>query len=370
MALACAQDAALLARSYIVPPRFPFGASFPLVMERQPHTCDLYDGVHVRMAGSGNRSICQLFSDGVLMQPEVHTRQVVASFLGDCRMRRIPCRAIDIGANNGWVSGMMLALGVTSLTSVEPQADLANALRDTVRLNCWDRSSVRVLNNAVTLDEQQQGQSISLRYGWRLYHWSQRYRGKNYTVPLVHVGAVFSELWYDFVKIDVDGIDGALMKWLLGQLTAGRLRVDTIFVECTGCDHETLWSFQHNLGYHAYILDNTDERRILNAKGQDIANGFRPFAPPLDEALEERYAQRFLRHVYYVSPKADLEAWLRITSPRAKERGFVYHGRNPTGPREIVFTKQQLAEPELHELIDDKSIRPGRAVGSRKKTPK
>ena len=356
----CKHDAELLARSYLVPPRFPFGSSFRLVMENRPQSCDLYDGARVHMPGRQNQSICQLFSDGVLMQPEVHTRQVVASFLGDCRMRHTPCSAVDIGANNGWVSGMMLALGVTSLTSVEPTRDLASALRDTVRLNCWDRPSVRVLNSAVTLDEQQEGKEINLRCGWRLYHFSKRYRGKNCTAPLVHVNTVFSQTQYDFVKIDVDGIDGTLMQWLLGQLLAGRLRVDTIFVECTGCDRETLWSFQNKLDYHAYILDNTDERRFLDANGRDIANGFRPFVPPLDAALEERYAQRFLRHVFYVSPNADLDAWQRIISPRARPRGFTYRGRNPTGPREIVFTKQKLAEPEMNELISDKSIRHGR----------
>ena len=34
------------------------------------------------------------------------------------------------------LASMMLALGVTDLVAVEPQPDLARALRDTVKLNC------------------------------------------------------------------------------------------------------------------------------------------------------------------------------------------------------------------------------------------
>ena len=358
----CVHDPALLARSYPMPSRFPFGAPFHLVMESRPRSCDLYDGASMVMKDGSRRTICQLFSDGVLMQPEVHTRQVVASFLGDCRMRRTPCRAVDIGSNNGWVSGMMLQLGVASLTTVEPQADLANAFRETVKLNCWDRShghSVRVLSNAITLDDNERGRQINLKCGWRLYHFS-KHKVPNCTAAAVPISDVFTDAHYDFVKIDVDGIDGELLRWLRRRLASGALRVDTLLIECSGCEHQTLWSFQHELGYHAFLLDNTDERRYLDARGHDVASGFATI-PALDTALEERYAQRFLRHVFYVRPSADRDAWRRINTPRAKPKAFVDRGRNPTAPREYVFTKLQLAEPEMLSLLSDKRVKSERS---------
>lgn len=368
-ASACAYNPEMLARSYPMPRHFPLGDPFHLVMESAPGSCDLYDGASARMKNGTVRSICELFSNGVLMQPEVHSRQVISSFLGDCHLRK-SCSAVDIGANNGWVSGMMLALGVKSLTSVEPQADLADALQQTARLNCWDSAhgrSVRVLSNAIGLDASLAGKPITLRCGYRLYHFSKRYRGRNCTTTLVPIHEVVREPRYDLIKIDVDGIDGLLLQWLQQRIKSGQLSVETIFIECSGCDPIVLWSFQQELGYHAYLLDNTDERRVLSKEGRDIANNFKPIAD-LDPMLSERYALRFLRHVFYVSRKADKAAWRRIDAPRPKPVGFIYRGRNPAGPREYVFTKQILPEPELHELVNDKSIRHGSALPQRKAT--
>ena len=207
----CVRNATLLARSYPMPARFPFGTPFRLVMETVPRSCDLYDGVQVEMSnGSSFRSICELFSDGVLMQPEVHSRQIIASFLGDCHMRATPCRAVDLGANNGWLSGMMLALGVTDLISVEPQPDLARALNETVRLNCWDDSrsgrSVRVINAFVTVgDEQQRGRPVTHGcLGYRLGHQGgHQYQHECPGATYVPLADVFTQLHYAFVKIDV-----------------------------------------------------------------------------------------------------------------------------------------------------------------------
>lgn len=56
----------------------------------------------------------------------MQVREVVASFLVGCHARR-SCRALDLGANNGWVTSRMLALGA-NVTAVEPQPDFARAL--------------------------------------------------------------------------------------------------------------------------------------------------------------------------------------------------------------------------------------------------
>ena len=85
----------LLARSYTLPPEWPFGA-FHLVMETAPGTCDLY--------GHRTRHFCCELADGQSGEPETHVRQALASFLMHCpsRPRERPCRALDLGANNGW----------------------------------------------------------------------------------------------------------------------------------------------------------------------------------------------------------------------------------------------------------------------------
>ena len=65
---------------------------------------------------------------------EPYVRDAIASILSGCHART--CRAVDIGANNGWMTAYMLFLGA-HVTAVEPQTDLADALRDSGTLNCW-----------------------------------------------------------------------------------------------------------------------------------------------------------------------------------------------------------------------------------------
>ena len=354
----CTPNATLLARSYPMPRRFPFGTPFNLVMETIPGSCNLYDGVQVELDDGSKRSICQMFSDGVLMQPEVHSRQIISSFLGDCRMRAdTPCRAVDLGANNGWLASMMLALGVTDLVAVEPQPDLARALRDTVKLNCWDRPTVRILNGFVTIGDEKRGEPVTVSCrGYRL-----GLRGghelKNACPGAVHVpmADIFTHSHYHFVKIDVDGLDGEIIEWLANRIRKGTLQVDTLFVECSRCNPKTLFAYQKELNYSAYLLDKCDERRDLDEKGVDIANGYRPF--DLDPILEEHYGQRFLRHVFYVKPSADLTAWTRINQVRKpRPKGPAPNGKFILGPREYVFTKERLLEPEMNALILDKYV--------------
>ena len=113
----------LWARSYPVPHRWPF-PPWRLVMEQRPMFCDLFR----------KRQFCCDFARG---QPEYAIErfvpEAIASVLAGCHGR--PCRAVDVGSNVGWMSGLMLALGAHTI-SVEPQADLAAALRHTARLNC------------------------------------------------------------------------------------------------------------------------------------------------------------------------------------------------------------------------------------------
>ena len=127
----------LFARSYTLAPWWPLDA-FHLVMETVPDTCNLYN--------AASRSFCCRVGHDPLSDPERIVREALVSFLAGCeRRRRQPgraCRAMDLGANNGWFSMYMLQMGAAVL-AVEPQPDLAKALRETAQLNCWaDRLTV------------------------------------------------------------------------------------------------------------------------------------------------------------------------------------------------------------------------------------
>lgn len=103
-------------------------------METKPGSCNLYGDTDV---------CCDMASPRVEEFVERHTTEVLASFLSDCTMRGTDdvCHAADLGANNGWMTAYMLSLGA-HVVSVEPQPDLAQAVRETAILNCWANKSI------------------------------------------------------------------------------------------------------------------------------------------------------------------------------------------------------------------------------------
>ena len=114
----CTPDASLFNRSYALPAAWPFDP-IRLVMEERQGTCDLYHDRH---------ACCELHGG------EPYVRDAIASLLSGCHRKR--CIAIDIGSNTGWMTAYMLSLGA-HVVAIEPQTDLAAALGDTARLNCW-----------------------------------------------------------------------------------------------------------------------------------------------------------------------------------------------------------------------------------------
>ena len=46
-----------------------------------------------------------------------------------------PCRALDLGSNNGWMASYMLQLG-SRVVAVEPANDFAAALKESAALSC------------------------------------------------------------------------------------------------------------------------------------------------------------------------------------------------------------------------------------------
>ena len=120
-------------RAYMVPARWPLDA-WHLIMETQPSTCDLY-----RVS-----SFCCQFGSETFSEPERHVWDAISSFLAHCprRNERERCTAVDLGANNGWFTAIMLQHG-SRVTAVEPSPNFANAVRETGEVNCWaDRLTV------------------------------------------------------------------------------------------------------------------------------------------------------------------------------------------------------------------------------------
>lgn len=112
--------------AYTMPARYLF-PPIHLVMENQPGACDFY---------KSKQPCCDL-EQHLERMVEHEVREVITSFLGGCRSRAAshtaPCWAADFGANNGWMSMMMLSLGV-NVISVEPASDFAAAIKQSAAL--------------------------------------------------------------------------------------------------------------------------------------------------------------------------------------------------------------------------------------------
>ena len=261
---------ALLARSYTLPPRWPWGA-FHLVMEFTPNTCDLY--------AEGATSFCSGMAalnppSGGSGDPESHVTEALASFLSHCA--RSSCRSLDLGANNGWMTGYMLSAG-SHVLAVEPSKDFARAITETGRLNCgWaDRLTVRNVRACV---KGMPGQSRETCLapstcgrcscgGWR---WGNTQGApqievahgercaERFGLPANVSGLAFEDLVWeaaagtgeiDLIKMDADGPEGSWLKALSVMLHGDRpLRVRTIIVEASNVDPRTMHHFQNKLG--------------------------------------------------------------------------------------------------------------------------
>ena len=136
---------------------------------------------------------------------------------------------------------------------------------------------------------------------------------------------------YTFFKIDVDGPEGQWLEQLEILIAAGRLRVQTIVIECHSCDPRVLQLLQRNHGYSVYLLDMHIDRKFLDARGVNVF-GHDP-SLKFPEYLEELYSIRFMRHVYRFKPGLTLEQW---TDGNHFRRMYC---------NQYVFTQLPLLEP-------------------------
>ena len=328
-------DAQLLARSYKLLPRWPFDG-FRLVMEMSNGTCDFY-----RAPKLGRPSFC-CDIQGDYRQPEIAVREAIGSFLVGCNRRPAgrPCRALDLGANNGWFSAYMLQLGA-HVVSVEPQPAFAQAIEATAKLNCWKKRSTVINARACTSREvsgarpfitrdakpfsgscyiatntssceagggfREGGGSSQLRtvYG----HECAAKHGLPATVGGIPLRSVLLEgaqaeqaaelqrktntatipslrVELDLVKIDVDGPERYMMQEIDDLMTSRLLSIRTIIVEASFVTPSQMFRLQHRHGYTAYRLDAHDGRRRMTRSGWDA------FSPGRTIARLDRFASK------------------------------------------------------------------------------
>jgi FkbM family methyltransferase len=156
----------------------------------------------------------------------------------------------DIGANIGYVSlSLAKSVGPTGkVVAFEPLTRNAEYLRETIRLNRL--SNVQLLEVAAS---DQAGEAV-IRVAENPSTASLVWHRKDssaaaFTIKTVPIDQLVEsgELGYPkFVKIDVEGAEGSVVKGMQRTLAAA---IPVLFIECSETGRETSWSILRELGY-------------------------------------------------------------------------------------------------------------------------
>ena len=297
-------------------------------MEEVPGTCDFY----------AHRWVCCHLAGEHSSEPERSVREAINSVLPGCARATTlgrPCFALDLGANAGWFSALMLSYGATVL-SVEPQQDFAAGLNATAQLNCWsERSAVLHAFAYGTREEKQAYRPRTGSSGWRLMGSSNAtqfrmfHRARPSAVDFDDL--LQHELWrrhlhgreppttrplhLDLIKLDGDGPENSWLQAVLTALRAGSLSLGAAIVEVNGVKPATMRAFQE-LNFSIFRLDAMDGRRFITSRGWDA------FSAPgtierldrlrhlrRDDLEQEMFGVRAMRHVFRVRDALSLEQW-------------------------------------------------------------
>ena len=338
----------LFERSYPVRGTWPVLDTIDVVMESVPGTCDIY---------TDPRTCCTI---GITDAPE---HAVIASFLDGCHRRK--CRAMDLGANAGWMTTQMLWHGA-AVVAVEPQPDLASAINDTVRLNCWEHRALVLNARACELSAGKARSQQCLRArplsgnGWRLggvpkpaFEAMRRssIRGvalqdlifastqmEPHVMPLsatsrsatrsAHATSVghwqqlgqqlLAPVHIDLIKMDGDGPEGSWLRGLDRLISHGQCTVGAVVVEGNRLRESTLARFQSVHRFVIYRIDNGfDKRRFITPEGWDAFSPLGTIAPlgrlrgPLarDRLETEILSARAIRHLFRIHDNLSEPQW-------------------------------------------------------------
>ena len=329
--------------SYPLPNWFPFPAGHRMVMETVPGTCDLlWDG--------GTPAPCAAFGARRSYEPDPHVREAIASVLHGCAH----CACIDVGANIGVMTALMASLG-SSVVSVEPQLDLAEALKKTVALNGWD-NRVRVLAGFATMllpsERRSRRMAISgLAFrpcGWPEPGASDCFNPKStpWDAPFINVREEMRALKHvDLIKVDTDAVDGEMLQGILDEVASGAVNVTSVICEFEKGTAKMLWDFQQ-LGYHIYRLNVHLGARHFDRTGRDTLHHYKKLDLPT--YYEERYFSRFMRYALKVKHLGDVGAFTELMASESEKASGGYCG----GPCiQWLFTQIDMEEDTfLHPL--------------------
>ena len=389
----CGPDS-LRNRSYTMPPRWPLD-TFQLIMEsasggegssNRSQTCNLY---------RNSRPCCDLQEwPEVVVEPPV--RESIISFLAGCALRpkhRPPCRAADLGANNGWMSMIMLALGA-HVVSVEPASDFAMAVSESAHLNCFADRSVVLNAFACAVPDHGPRSCMRSRRAWTGYraggppiglrdrlkethgvlleliltrNLAALPRTRNALTgvlePLTTIPAdalplhnLMAPPHWDLIKMDSDGPEGSWLRLVERLISQRKLTVGTLTIEGNNVDGETMQLFQAAHGYAVYRLEMGDRRRWITSDGWDAHSPSGTMATlrppqPRDTLETEVFSLRAMRHLFRVADNITLSGWRTLLGPIAGLKGASRAGRRiaSTGDKAVhhwlLTSEKNLAEP-------------------------
>lgn len=290
---------------------------------------------------------CDLARTG--FDDEVH--RVIASFLHGCQQR--PCRVLDLGANVGMMTAYMLYLGA-AVVSVEPQADLAEAIRATAKLNCWANRSVVLTAKACAgtggmsakCQKARKLRGSSFRAGGG---WPDGLQEKLPAVgglPLADVVAAFDRfggrfaransaapMEVDFIKADGDGPEPLWLHGFAQLMATGRLSLGAILLEGNDLTSDiglrALMSLQRS-GFDAFRINiGYDERRLMTSGGWDSYSPLGTIGKlervrgslHRDLYEEELLSVRAMRRPFRFAPNLTRVQWQMLLAPLRSKSG-------------------------------------------------
>ncbi|CAG9462676.1 unnamed protein product [Pedinophyceae sp. YPF-701] len=240
------------------------------------------------------------------------------------------------------MSGFMAALGA-DVVALELQSDLAKLIEETARMNCWE-DRLTVLNGLVAVDPALDGkmEEVDGGAGWRPYG---GHRPDVYRVPHILLDTIVEGRSWDFIKLDIDNFEAAMVARLEAMISTGRVKVRSILVELNDVQKEVAPAAFHRLqqvhGYDIYRLNMHLDRRFINQKGWDIYAHYQDVG--VDTKIwEEMFSVRLLRYVQRVRNLPNLQDWDDVTA-------FGIEGT--LWPSQFLITKEKLLEKTRYEHV-------------------
>jgi FkbM family methyltransferase len=304
----CKNASSFLQRSYPFPQFFPF-PPWRIVLEEEPGTCDMF----------GGGDTCKIFSEGKQFEPEYHVREVIASFLTGCTFRK--CLAVDIGANIGYFAGAMAALG-SHVIAIERQTDLIESFEGTVCINGWqDRAQTLNAWIGINSPKGEQANVPEGDLGRPISGGKALTRRQKPVLPVVNIKDLIAGQNVDFIKIDIDSIEGQLLIELERIINAKEANITTMIIELNYDDGlkptlvNALMRLQASHGYHIYVVNCHlhkffGKQRFFNETGQDVTNQPAHIFP---DVFQEVFFQRLITSLLYVKPnrsEAAFNSWV------------------------------------------------------------